>query len=155
MIHVEQYKLFHNSKDFEIIYKAARNEFLTSSIEYIKSIEKYLKNCIQKESILLLYDSNVVIGFYIIYVENRKVKLSFSFIHPKHRGNKYNLILLEAAFSKFKCEYDVFIAFIHYKNIPSLKSLYFCINKFKFNYFKDDIINEKGQKFYKFTIEGF
>lgn len=155
MIKIETYKLFDNSKDFEKIFKIAKTEFQNSSIDYIKSVEKYLILCFEKQSILLLYKDNIVIGFYIIYVENRKVKLSFSYIHPKHRGNKYNFILLEAAFTKFRCEYDIFVAFIHHKNIPSLKSLYYCIDKFKFNYFKDEIINEKGQKFHQFTIQGF
>ena len=155
MIQVQPYKLFINSKDFETIYKVAKNEFSMSFIEYIKSIEKYLKICIQKESILLLYEKNIIIGFYIINIENRKVKLSFAYIHPQHRGKKYNHVLLDAAFTKYKSEYDIFTTLIHYKNIASLKSLYKIIEKFNLNYIKDEIIDEKGQKFHKFTLQGF
>jgi GNAT superfamily N-acetyltransferase len=155
MIKIENYKLFVNSKDFEKIYKIAKLEFVNSSIDYIKSIEKYLSICIEKQSILLLYSDQNIIGFYIINIVNKKVKLSFAYIDPKYRGKGYNHILLEAAINNFKSQIDSFTTFIHFKNIASLKSLYKLIDKFNLNYIKDELIDEKGQKFYKFTLQGF
>lgn len=155
MIKIEKYKLFVNSKDFEYLVKKAEIELAGSKIPYSECLKKYLKKCIINESILILYENDSPIGFYIIYINNKKVELSFTYIISKYRNKGYSHQLRIAAIEKFKDEYDKIETYILKNNIASLKGLEKLLEIYKPQYEKKQIIDQFGNQSYHFIIQGF
>lgn len=155
MINIQRYKQFVNSKDFEYIYKIARHQLKNDKIKYLDSINENLKKCILDESILILYEHNIPIGFYIINIIKRNPVFSFSFIEQNKRGKGYSYELIKSAFEIFGKHYDKFVAYIHEKNLPSLKNLHKILLNEGYTYEKEKVTDKKGFNFYRFTIQGF
>ena len=155
MIKTEKYKLFHNSKDFEIVLKESIPEFNKSiPITYDVFCKTILKNCLLKESIIIIFKNDKPIGYFIIDISNRKVLFSFSYILPKERGNGYSNILRVAAFDTFKNMFDNITVACDPQNVASYKGLLYLLNKYNCK-FKKSNININGKWYDKFEIEKF
>ena len=155
MITIQKFQQFKNSDDFKYIYKIAQNDLINNPIKYLESLNENLKKCILDESILILYENNIPIGFYIINIINRKPVFSFSFIEPDKRGNGYSYELVKTAFKIFGKQYNKFVALIYIKNLPSFNNLLKILHNEKYTYEKEEVTDKNGLKFHKFTIQGF
>ena len=82
------------------------------------------------------------IGFYIIYINNRRVELSFTYIISQYRNKGYSHELRIAAIEKFKDKYDKIETYILKNNIASLKGLEKLLEIYKYNQ-EESIKNEK------------
>ncbi len=155
MIKIEKYKLFVNPKDFEFLFKQAEYELRHSKVPYIDLIKKYLKICINNQSILILYENDKPVGFYIIHIINKKVDLSFTFIISKYRKKGYSHLLRVAGIEKYKNDYNLLEAYILKNNISSLKGLEKILELYKPNYEKKETIDPFGNESYYYIIRGF
>jgi hypothetical protein len=155
MIKIENYKIFVNSKDFEFLIKKSEIELCHSQLPYSQSLKKYFKKCINDESILILYENDLPIGFYIICINNRRVELSFTYIISKYRNKGYSHQLRIAGIERFKNKYDKIETYILKNNVASLKGLEKLLEIYKPQYEKKQIIDQFGNQLYHFIIQGF
>ena len=156
MIRIEQYKLFHNSKDFEKIYNKSISDirkYFNGPYETFYS--KIVLPSLANNYCFILFDDNDPIGYEIVKITNKKIDGGFTFILPEHRGKKYSFLLRERMFELLKDKVDSFTTYIHNSNISSIQSAIRAAQKLNLSlYISDTIILNDGTntKMKKYTI---
>jgi len=121
MIKVEQYKLFHNSKDFEKIFKKSASE-IKKNMNYDFFCKEVLKPCLENRYCFILFENDEPIGYEVAAVQNRIIHGGFTFILPEHRGKKYSYLLREQMFNLLKDKADKASFLIFNNNTNSIIS---------------------------------
>lgn len=121
MIKVEQYKLFHNSKDFEKIFNKSISE-IKKNTDYNFFCKEVLKPCLDNRYCFILFENDQPIGYEIAAVQNKVIHGGFTFILPEHRGKKYSYLLREQMFNLLKDKADKASFQIFNSNINSIIS---------------------------------
>lgn len=156
MIRVEQYKLFHNSKDFEKIYKKSILDICKHlDGPYETFYSKIVLPSLANNYCFILFDNNDPIGYEIVKIVNKKVEGGFTFILPEYRGKKYSFILREKMFELLKDKVDSFTTYIHNSNTSSIQSAISAAQKLNLSlHISDTIILNDGTntKMKKYTI---
>lgn len=156
MIRIEQYKLFHNSKDFEKIYKQSISDirkYFDGPYEIFYS--KIVLPSLAHNYCFILFDDDKPIGYEIVKITNRKIDGGFTFILPEHRGKKYSFLLRERMFELLKDKVDSFTTYIHNSNTSSIQSAISTAQKLNLNlHVSETIILNDGTntKMKKYTI---
>jgi hypothetical protein len=105
MIKIEQYKLFHNSQDFEKIFKKSISE-IKKNMDYNFFCKEVLRPCLDNRYCFILFENNQPIGYEIAAIQNRVIHGGFTFILPEHRGKKYSYLLREQMFNLLRDKAD-------------------------------------------------
>lgn len=121
MITVEQYKLFHNSKDFENIYKKSIPDLIKFFPDERKFYNEHVKKAIAQKKMNLFFKDGFIIGYMFYEVKNRKAFWSFDFLLKKYR--KYSRIFRTYMGNVIAKEADELIFWIHKKNASPLNSV--------------------------------
>lgn len=146
MIRVEQYKLFHNSKDFELLIKKSKKEILDHGADYQIFLKKYIPKIKENKHAVILYVDSKPIGYEFMIISRRKADDCFTYIVPEYRNKGYGTLLRKHCFKMFWNEYDEISGSIKNKNIGSKKSILKIAKEFGLNVKIDVEINEKGEK---------
>lgn len=121
MIKVERYKLFHNSKDFEIIFNKSKED-LSKEFNDKNFINDVVKPALEKQYCFLLYLNDKVIGYELVHIKNKKIEGGYTFILKEHRGKKYSPLLRKAMYEILKDKISGAKAFIRKSNEASIAS---------------------------------
>jgi hypothetical protein len=119
---VEDYKLFHNSLDFEKIYK----ESLISLQKIYPDIEefyrKYTDICIRNKTIKLLYNEKEIIGYVLFSIKDKILKFHFYYITSKDKNRKHGRFFRQQIFEQLKDKVDILQTSINKTNFPALNA---------------------------------
>ena len=119
---VEDYKLFHNSLDFEKIYK----ESLISLQKIYPDIEefyrKYTDICIRNKTIKLLYNEKEIIGYVLFSIKDKILKFHFYYITSKNKNRKHGRFFREQIFESLKDRVDKLETSINKTNFSALNA---------------------------------
>lgn len=153
MLSVEQYTLFQNSSDFDILIKKSREDIESSNEtdynEFIKNILPHIKN---ERSAFILYQHSKPIGYQIFLIKNEVINFSFSYIIAEKRGNRFSYFLREKMIDFIWNKTKKICTTIKSSNNPSIKSLNKLIQKYNCDFTLEEIISPKGCKYEKYTI---
>jgi GNAT superfamily N-acetyltransferase len=121
MIRIEQYKLFHNSQDFEWIFKKSKED-LSKEFGSESFVSDVIKPSLEKKHCLLLYLADKIIGYEVALVKKRKISGGYTFILSEHRGKGYSYKLREEMYNLLRKSSICVEAFIRKNNIASIES---------------------------------
>jgi len=124
MLKIEQYKLFHNSKDFEILFRKSEKYLIDFSTDPGKFYQVTVKSAINKKTIYIYYKNNTPIGFAIFTIKGGKAFWDFDFIVEDKQYRKYVRIFRTFILKKIKKHTDKLEFMIFKKNIKSLNSMF-------------------------------
>jgi len=122
MVKVERYKLFFNSKDFEIIYKKSL-ESLRKELNNENFFKHIVKPALEKRYCFLLYLDGKVIGYQLVQIKKKIIEGGYTFIQKEYRGKKYSKILRKFTYESLKNEIKEVHTFIRKNNIVSMRSV--------------------------------
>jgi len=150
MLKIEQYKLFHNSKDFEILFRKSEKYLIDFSTDPGKFYQVTVKSAINKKTIYIYYKNNTPIGFAIFTIKGGKAFWDFDFIVEDKQYRKYvrifrTFILMEIRKHTDKLEFMIFK-----KNIKSLNSMFKLPKYLKVDIKKEEKIFNNRKAFYFF-----
>lgn len=153
MLRVEQYTLFKNSSDFDVLIKKSRQDIESSNEanynDFIKNILPQIKT---QRSALILYERNNPIGYQVFLIKNQSINFSFSYIMVEKRGNGFSYFLREKFINFIWDKTEKICTTINSSNKPSIKSLNKLMQKYSCDFTLEKIISPKGNKYEKYTI---
>jgi len=120
MIKIEQYKLFHNSQDFEYIYKKSIPDFVKYSFDERKFYHNNIKKAIAQKRLYLFYKDDVVMGYSLYSLKGESAFWDFDFIIKKYR--RYSRICRSYMINLISKNADELIFWIHKKNVSPFNS---------------------------------
>lgn len=152
MLKIEEYKLFHNSQDFDGLILKSKDFINNNEVDYENFITNIYAKAKKSNSALILYKNNIPIGYELAVIANRTVCHSFTYIIPTERNKKYSYILREKMIEILIDKVDKYITVIKKNNISSIKGLNKILNKYPCEFSIEKVISKSGEIYEKYTI---
>ena len=124
MLKIEHYKLFHNSQEFEELYKKAAQSLRDLHVNEADFYKNIVKRAIDKKTLFIYYKDNIPIGFVVFSVKFRSAFWDFDFIINNKSYRKYIRILRTSVLNKIREHAEELDFVILRKNIKSLNSMF-------------------------------
>lgn len=141
MLKTEQYTLFRNSKDFDILF---RKSFIDLSKEFTDKnfVDQLIKPALEKRHCILLYINDQPIGYQVVFIKKRVINGGYTFILNEHRGKGYSYIIRKAIYDLVKNDVDDIVTFIRRSNIASSESAKKIAEKLNLTFEEENIFDE-------------
>lgn len=124
MLRIENYKLFHNSQDFEMLFKKAAPSLRDLYVNEVDFYKSTVKRAIDKKTLFLYYKDDTPIGFVVFSSKFRSAFWDFDFIIDNKNYRKYIRILRTSVLNKIREKAEELDFVILKKNIKSLNSMF-------------------------------
>ena len=124
MLRIEHYKLFHNSQDFEMLFKKAAPSLRDLYVNEVDFYKSTVKRAIDKKTLFLYYKDDTPIGFVVFSSKFRSAFWDFDFIIDNKNYRKYIRILRTSVLNKIREKAEELDFVILKKNIKSLNSMF-------------------------------
>lgn len=124
MLRIEHYKLFHNSQDFEMLFKKAAPSLRDLYVNEVDFYKSTVKRAIDKKTLFLYYKDDTPIGFVVFSSKFRSAFWDFDFIIDNKNYRKYIRILRTSVLNKIRENAEELDFVILKKNIKSLNSMF-------------------------------
>lgn len=124
MLRIEHYKLFHNSQDFEMLFKKAAPSLRDLYVNEVDFYKSTVKRAMDKKTLFLYYKDDAPIGFVVFSSKFRSAFWDFDFIIDNKNYRKYIRILRTSVLNKIREKAEELDFVILKKNIKSLNSMF-------------------------------
>ena len=124
MLKLEQYKLFHNSEDFDFLYKKSVKYLLELHTDLPTFYNTVLKKAIQEKTIFIFYIDFNPVGYVIFSLKGKKAFWDFDFIIENKTYRKYVRIFRTSVLLKIKDRAEELEFIIFKNNYKSLNSMF-------------------------------
>ncbi|MEY2973121.1 MAG: hypothetical protein RI886_898 [Pseudomonadota bacterium] len=124
MLKIEEYKLFHNSQDFEKLFKKSVPSLRDLHVNEGDFYKNIVKRAMDKKTLFLYYKDDIAIGFVVFSTKFRSAFWDFDFIINDKKYRKYIRILRTSILNKIREKAEELDFVILRKNIKSLNSMF-------------------------------
>lgn len=123
MITIEQYKLFHNSQDFERIFKKSFETLREQHINIENFCKTNLKKATDSKNIYILYYKDLPVGYAIFSIDQKKAFWEFDYIINQKQYRKYARIFRSIVLCEISKKADSLKFFILKENKRALNAM--------------------------------
>tara|TARA_Y100000004_G_scaffold181524_1_gene227291 strand:- start:673 stop:1266 length:594 start_codon:yes stop_codon:yes gene_type:complete len=124
MLKLEHYKLFHNSQDFETLFKKSIPSLRDLYVNEVDFYQSVVKKAIEKKTLFIYYKDNTPIGFVVFSAKFKTAFWDFDFIINQKKYRKYIRIFRTSVLNKIREKAEELGFIILKKNIKSLNSMF-------------------------------